>query len=229
MFPPYIQFTHHLLLEISCGDNDAKKLQKITFNNCYVCNSPVINLRCYLSTKLPTTQHLFSFKKLMHDVTCYGVQFQYLTAQNSSCQLSSLERNNILSLDPTYHSAVFLNSHSAMNSCIHTHTHTKHPHTHTPTIRHNERQTTLQSCDVIRLVNWKTAFRHLRQLRAGLWSSLTEIVLLIVLVFQASIAKEECDNTVSSCSQVKSQTAIHAGVKGHCGQFAGFIVMELPI
>lgn len=42
-------------------------------------------------------------------------------------------------------------------------------------------------------------------------------------------AKEEYGNTVSSCSQVTPQAAKPAGIKGHCDQSAGFIVIGLAI
>lgn len=47
-----------------------------------------------------------------------------------------------------------------------------------------ERQTVSLSCDVIRPVNLRRGSRHLRQRRAGRWSSPAESVPLIVLVFQ---------------------------------------------
>lgn len=62
-----------------------------------------------------------------------------------------------------------------MNSCIRTQSTRTHKHTHSD----NQTlacQTAPQSCDVIRLVNWKRAFRHLRQLHVGLRSSLPQIV-----------------------------------------------------
>lgn len=47
-----------------------------------------------------------------------------------------------------------------------------------------ERQTAPLSCDVIRLVNLRRGYRHLRQRRADRWSSPAESVPLIVLVFR---------------------------------------------
>lgn len=43
------------------------------------------------------------------------------------------------------------------------------------------------------------------------------------------MAKEERDNTIPSCSQVTAQIAKPAGIKGHCDQVAGFIVIGLAI
>lgn len=155
------------------------------------------------------------------------VPFQYFTAEKSPpCQLSSLVRNNVSSLDPSYHSATFL--HSPPDS--------SRPDGSTqPTrkSRHNDRsQTTLPSCVVIRLVNWAAAFPPpAAPGRQVPWSSPTEIAALIVLLWRGGV--RFCKGAVWPvlvCSQVESQTARRAGVKGLCDHFLRrFIVLELAI
>lgn len=112
--------------------------------------------------------------------------------------------------------------HTMCWTVAHTHTQT-HTQAHTQTIRDNGHHTTLQSCDVIRLVNWKRAFWPPAAVRVWVCGHRCRNCLLIVLVSR----HPECDGTSCSRSGAAPQTAQPALASGGRGdQLAGLLSLD---